>query len=163
MGRGVLHDVGGAHEGNRLLHGHVLRDDIAGPDVADVLLPLQVVLRDLFHGDGHVLKVSDALPEGGAALAGGVDDDEGKYPRDQQEIDQDDPVFSHVSSPRLIFGRSGGPSAQVFPSACLRRTAAPEDGVRVISASSHFPASGWTPWRPWSSASAARPRSARPA
>ena len=98
--------MGDADKGDGLLDGHVLAVDVVRPHITDALLSFQIILGDMLHGDGGILKMLD-LPLGIlSVLKAGIKNHEGQHGKHNAYIDKDDPVFFHsVSRPSAILCR----------------------------------------------------------
>jgi hypothetical protein len=87
--------MGDADEGDGLLNGHVPAVDIVRPYITDALLSLKIILGDMLHGDGGILKMFD-LPLGALpVLKAGIKNHKGQHGKHDEYIDKDDPVFFH--------------------------------------------------------------------
>ena len=78
-----------------LLQRHVVRGDIMGPDIADALLTLQVILRHLLHRRRHILKRHHFCIKIRLALMPRIKRDKDQDAEHQYDIDRNETILFH--------------------------------------------------------------------
>ena len=96
MCRGVLKHMGGPDKRNRLFHGHVLAVDVACPNVTDLLLTLQIILRHLLHGDQCAFKVFYLPPVRIGVFKAGVENNEDQHSGYSDYVDNNSENLFHA-------------------------------------------------------------------
>ena len=108
MRRGFRQHMRDPDKGNCFLNGHFLTVDIARPHIADPLFALKIILCDMLHGDGCILKML-YLPLGCIpVLKVGIKNHKNQHNDHDEYIDNYNPCSFHgvLQSPAIFFSRN---------------------------------------------------------
>ena len=149
MGEGVRDHLGVPDKGSSLRQGEVPLHDVLGPDIADLLLSQEVVLRHPLHGFRGVLKMEHLAAMGLPLFQGGIRHNENHHDSHDDDVHQQDPGFFHFPPHLSHIPRDRGRSVfAIFPIICKGRSARKPESGGIPFPGSRFPGGGSGPSGP---------------